>query len=148
MVDNKIKNSGVLLYTVTMTRYASIAEATQDIRTKVSNSDVITHPLSSPTLAVVVPEWTDALTGFEAEKSVSQLEENSLEQVRSLFKQCNEWLTETAQELEVGALNEHAPDQVLFMGLFRDLQERFAEIQNLNPHKLAVLFGGRYTVEE
>jgi hypothetical protein len=131
-----------------MTRYNSIAEATQDIRAKVINSEIISHPLSSPTLAVVVPEWTNALSGFEAEKSVSQLEESSLEQVRLLFEQCSEWLTETAQELEIGTLNEHAPDEVLFMGLFRGLQKRFAEKQNLNPHKLAVLFGGRYTVEE
>ena len=94
-----------------MTRYNSIAEATQDIRAKVINSEIISHPLSSPTLAVVVPEWTNALSGFEAEKSVSQLEESSLEQVRLLFEQCSEWLTETARELEIGTLNEHAAEE-------------------------------------
>lgn len=130
-----------------MTKYGSIAEATRDVRTKVNSSEIVTHPLSSPTLAVVVPEWTDALSGFEAKTSVSLLEESSFDQIRSLYKQCREWLTETAQRLDIGTLNEHAPDRVLFMGLFRDLQERFVEKQNLNPHKLAVLFGERYTVE-
>jgi hypothetical protein len=131
-----------------MAKYNSIAEATRDIRSKVNDSEIVTHPLSSPTLAVVVPNWTDALIGFEARTSVSLLDESSLEQILSLYEQCKEWLTETAQQLDIGTLNEHAPDRVLFMGLFRDLQERFAEKQNLNPHKLAVLFGGRYTVEE
>lgn len=45
------------------------------------------------------------------------------------------------------SLNEHEPAKVLFMGLFRDLQARFASKQNLNPHKLAILFDERYTVD-
>jgi len=128
--------------------YASIADATRDIRDKVNDSTMVTHPLNPSTFGAVVPDWTDALSGFAAGATVSSREAAILEQVHNLYEQCQSWLSETAQNLDVGTLNEHDPARVLFMGLFRDLQVRFALKQNLNPHKLAVLLDGRYTVVE
>lgn len=131
-----------------MQTYSGIAEATRDVRTKVNESETANHLLSSPTLAVVVPSWTESLSGFQANVTVAPDEAVQLQQISALYDYCEEWLTETAQQLKIGQLNEHDPTRVLFMGLFRDLQIRFAEKQNLNPHKLAVLLSERYTVTE
>jgi hypothetical protein len=130
-----------------MSEYTGIAEATRDVRTKVNESDIVNHPLSSPALAVVVPTWTEALSGFQAGATVSVSEARFLEQIDMLYERSKSWLVRTARDLNIRTLNEHGPDRVLFMGLFRDLQLRFAEKQNLNPHKLAVLFDGRYTIK-
>lgn len=129
-----------------MTEYSGIADATQDVRNKINDSTIVNHPLSSPTLAVVVPTWTESLSGFEANTTVTSEEEACLQQILALYDQCEEWLVRTARRLGIGTLNEYDPAQVLFMGLFRDLQTRFADKQNLNPHKMAVLLSGRYTV--
>lgn len=129
-----------------MSEYASTTEATRDVRKKVNESDIVNHPLSSPALAVVVPAWTEALSGFEAHAKVTLTEDRLLNQIDTLYERIKSWLVRTARELNIGKLNEHNQSRVLFMGLFRDLQLRFAEKQNLNPHKLAVLFDGRYTV--
>lgn len=131
-----------------MGEYPDIAEATQNIRTKVSSSDQIIHPFCSPALSVVVPAWTVALTGFEARTTISPREAGNIEQIRALYETNRDWLVRTASDLEIRTLNEHDPSNVLFMGLFRDLQIRFAPKQNLNPHKFAVLLGERYEIDE
>lgn len=131
-----------------MEEYNGIAEATEDVRSKVNSSNMLNHPFSSPTLSVTIPAWTRALTGFEANTTVSPRDEVHLEQIRELFQTQEDWLAETANELAVGTLNEHEPANVLFMGLFRDLQLRFGPKQNLNPHKLAVLLAERYEINE
>lgn len=131
-----------------MGEYTTVAEATRDVRTKMHETAAITHPLASPTVAVVVPAWTDVLSGFEANTRVTTQEAERLDQIRALYDQTSEWLAKTANKLDIGTLNEHTPAEVLFIGLFRDLQARFASKQNLNPHKFAVLFGERYRVTE
>lgn len=129
-----------------MQKYNGIAEATEDVLSRVNRSQMLNHPFSSPALSVTVPAWTNALSGFEARTTVTPREEVELGQIRSLYYTQEEWLAETAEKLEIGELNEHEPAKVLFMGLFRDLQLRFGPKQNLNPHKLAVLLGERYEV--
>lgn len=131
-----------------MKEYSGIAEATQDIRTKVNSSEHIIHPFCSPALSVVVPTWTEALTGFEAGTTISPREAGDIEQIRALYEMKSDWLIRTARDLEIRTLNEHDPSNVLFMGLFRDLQLRFAPKQNLNPHKFAVLLGERYEIDD
>lgn len=131
-----------------MEEYQGITEATQDVRSKVNSSKMLDHPFSSPTLSVTIPDWTRALAGFEANTIVSPREEVHLEQIRELFETQEDWLAETANKLAIGTLNEHEPANVLFMGLFRDLQLRFGPKQNLNPHKLAVLLAKRYEIKE
>ena len=128
--------------------YSGIAEATRDVRTKVNESDLINHPFASPAFEVIVPEWTEALSGFEAKTTVTPCDEVRLRQIKSLYEIQSEWLADTARQLNVGTLNEHTPERVLFMGLFRDLQIRYASKQNLNPHKLAVLLAERYEIED
>lgn len=127
-----------------MSAYAGIAEATHDIRTKLQNSELMHHPLSKPVIACLIPEWTQSLSGFEANATVSARDDVRLKQIQTVYQEHQELLTHMAQELDIGSLNEHSPARVLFMGLFRDLQARFASKQNLNPHKLAVLLDGRY----
>lgn len=131
-----------------MSEYTGIAEATEDVRSKLQDSRFVTHPLLNPTLAVVVPQWTDALSGFQAKATVSPAEAMMLEQIMNLYDHSFAWLEETAEEFNLGTLNEHSPANVLFMGLFRDFQSRFADKQNLNPHKLAVLLAENYTVTQ
>jgi len=129
-------------------KYSGIAEATHDVRTKVNESELINHPLSSPTFAVLVPAWTDALSGFDAKTTVSPRDAVRIQQVESIYETEERWLIETAERLDIRTLNEHDPEKVLFMGLFRDLQIRYASKQNLNPHKLTVLLDDRYTIDE
>lgn len=128
-----------------MTEYSGIAEATRDIRTKLQDSEIINHPLSKPVVASLIPEWTQALSGFEANATVSAGNAVRIEQIATVYEHHETWLIDTAQQLNIGSLNEHSPARVLYMGLFRDLQNRFASKQNLNPHKLAVLLDGRYS---
>lgn len=128
----------------TMSEYSGVAEATQDVRTKLQDSEIVNHPLSKPVFASIIPEWTQSLSGFEANATVSTKEAVRLEQIETVYHDHEDWLIDTAQQLHVGTLNEHSPARVLFMGLFRDLQTRFASKQNLNPHKLAVLLDHRY----
>lgn len=128
-----------------MTEYSGIAEATNDIRTKLQDSEIINHPLSKPVIATLIPEWTQALSGFEANATVSPGDTVRIEQIATVYEHHENWLIDTAKRLNIRNLNEHPPARVLFMGLFRDLQSRFASKQNLNPHKLAVLLDGRYS---
>jgi hypothetical protein len=128
--------------------YTGIAEATKDVRTKVNSSDLINHPFSSPALSVIIPAWTEALTGFEAKVNISTREAEHIEQIHALYENQKGRLSQMAKELKIGILNEHEPAKVLFMGLFRDLQLRFASKRNLNPHKLAVIIAERYEVDE
>jgi len=126
-----------------MTEYSGIAEATHDIRTKLQDSEIINHPLSKPVVATLIPEWTQALSELAANATVSPGDAVRIEQVATVYEHHENWLIDTARQLNIGRLNEHPPARVLFMGLFRDLQSRFASKENLNPHKLAVLLDGR-----
>ena len=128
--------------------YAGIAEATRDVRTKVSNSEIINHPLSSPTFSVVIPEWTKALSGFEARATITPQEAVRIDQISALYDTQSKWLTEKSRQLNIGTINELDSDKVLFMGLFRDVQIRYASKQNLNPHKLTVLLDEHYNISE
>lgn len=93
-----------------------------------------------------VVQWTDALTGFEAEASISSAVENHLTDIRVLYAESEAALQGHAAELGVKSLNEFGPDAVLFMVCIRDLQTRYAGKSNLNLHKLSVLLGKRYSV--
>lgn len=127
--------------------YSSVAEATAAVQTQVQDAGFLTQPIAQPALAVVVPQWTQALSGFEANTTVTPTAAARLSQLRAIYTEQQLWFDETARDLNIGRLNEHDPGRVLFMGLVRDFQARFAEKQNLNPHKLAVLLAERYEID-
>jgi len=130
-----------------MADYTGIAEATNDVQAKLWESKIIDHPFSSPIFATVIPEWTMALTGFQAGVTITKEGEVRINQIKSLYYEQKEWLTKTAGRLDIGTLNEHEPGNVLFMGIFRNLQARYAKKENMNPHKLAVILNGNYGTE-
>lgn len=126
-------------------QYSGITDAVDSVQAKsgYSGPDDI---LSSVPSEETVVQWTDSLTGFEAETSVSSATEDDLTDIRVLYADSETALQKHAAELGVKSLNEFGPDAVLFMVCIRDLQTRYAGKSNLNPHKLSVLLGGRYSV--
>ena len=103
--------------------------------------------LDEPLLKVILPDWTNALSGFQANATVSHDTAHALEQIEQLYNDTHAEFVEWADEMDVRSLNEHDPGTVLFMVLFRSLQDEFAAKQNLNPHKITVLLQHKYTVE-
>lgn len=127
--------------------YSSIKEATQDVLQVGVYDRKPLGQLNRPVLQIVLPVWTNSLSGFQANASVSPATAHALEQIEQLYYDTQRDLESEAEDLTVGRLNEHDPGTVLFMVLFRTLQYEFATKMNLNPHKMSVLLQHRYSVE-
>lgn len=128
-------------------KYTSISEATQDVLHSAGDNSEVTDLFGESVLQLVIPDWTEALSGFEANTTVTRQAAHALEQIEQLYHDTHAELERRAAELNVGKLNEHGPATVLFMILVRRLQDEYASKQNLNPHKIAVLLQHRYSIE-
>lgn len=126
--------------------YRSVAEAEEDIGERLdalpSSSDWIHDTITKS----VIPFWTEALTGFEANSNVTVTEEAALTQIETSYRGMAAELERRANVIGSVAMDTLDPGHVLFMVLVRRKQYEYEDRANLNPHKLRVLLDGRYTV--
>lgn len=127
--------------------YDSVTEAEKDIMGRLSSFPEAENWLSGAIPKVVIPAWTDALTAFSANSKVSREEEVSLDQIESCYANVAEDFSKKAAVIRSGEMHSFDPSHLLFMVLFRELQNEMVGKSNMNPHKLRVLIDGRYTVE-
>jgi hypothetical protein len=118
----------------------------EDVSSKIGTDRGRENLLDESVLKVVIVDWTEALSGFATNATVSRDTAYALAQIERLYNDSFPEIEHRANELNVGRLNEHGPATVLFMVLFRLLQEKYATKQNLNPHKIAVLLESKYSV--
>lgn len=127
-------------------QYDSVTEAEDDINRRLELFSESDWWLSEPMMQVVIPTWTEALSSFSAKTTVSEKEAVVLEQIEKLCLQSGNILQRRAELIGSGTMSTLEKGHVLFIVLFRDLQREFSEKANMNPHKLRVLLGGRYSI--
>ncbi len=127
--------------------YDSVTEAEDDVRSRLEILSESEQWLSEPMLETVIPVWTDALSSFSAKTTVSEQDAVALEQIEQLYSHSSERLQRRAELLGSGKMSTLEKGHVLFIVLFRNLQRKFAEKANMNPHKLRVLLDDRYSVD-
>jgi hypothetical protein len=126
--------------------YSTVKDAEHDISSRLTEVTESDDWLPSYLPAGVIPTWTSALTGFEANCSVTEADELALSQIRATYRAVEDKFARTAMEIDAGTMATLNPSHVLFMVLCRDLQRAHADKANMNPHKLRVLLDGRYLV--
>jgi hypothetical protein len=124
--------------------YASVDKATDDILTRIKQLPGEENWLAEGFYYSLVPEWTDTLTGFQANVTVSTREKTHLEQIIHLYEEAQAQLEKQAAVIGSGRMATLDPSHVLFIVLFRDLQQRAGVRTNMNPHKLRVILDERY----
>jgi len=127
-------------------KYGGIRDAVKDVQSNpdYTGPDGILAEVPSRDEVIV---WTEALTGFEANSTVSKNSHAHLKQINSLYERSKSNLADYARDLSVSGLNEFPPEAVLFLVCIRDLQNQSVGKENLNTHKFSVLRGGRYSVK-
>jgi hypothetical protein len=128
-------------------KYDSVTAAEDDIHRRIDSFPNVDEWLLKPIAAVVIPTWTDALTSFSANSTVTRSEAAALDQIESLYQNTQPVLQQRAELLGSGTMDTLEKSHVLFMVLFRNLQREIVDRANMNPHKLRVLLDGRYTVK-
>jgi hypothetical protein len=128
-------------------KYDSVSAAEDDIHRRLDSFPNVDEWLLEPIATAVIPTWTDALTSFSANSSVTRSEEVALDQIESLYQNTQPVLQQRSETIGSGTMDTLEESHVLFMMLFRALQREIVDRANMNPHKLRVLLDGRYTVE-
>lgn len=101
---------------------------------------------SNPPSEETIRQWTEALTGFEAQATISPETEADLQEIRHLYSTNEEALEQYAADLDVEPIGEATPKMVLFMVYIRTLQSKYVGKKNLNPHKFGNLLDGTYLI--
>ena len=127
--------------------YDTVSAAEDDIHRRLDAFPNVDEWLLKPIAAVVIPTWTDALTSFSANSTVTHSEAVALDQIESLYQDTAPLLQRRADLLGSGTMDTLEESHVLFMVLFRDLQREIVDRANMNPHKLRVLLDSRYTIK-
>jgi hypothetical protein len=128
-------------------KYDSVSAAEDDIHRRLDLFPNVDEWLLKPITTAVIPTWTDTLTSFSANSTVTRSEVVALDQIESLYQNTQPLLQQRAELLGSGTMDTLEESHVLFIVLFRDLQREIADRANMNPHKLRVLLDGRYTVK-
>lgn len=128
-------------------KYSSVDEATDDILKRIKELPGEENWLAEGFYYSLVPEWTDTLTGFQANATVSTREKIHLEQIINLYEEAQPHLKKQAAVIGSGQMATLDPSHVLFIVLFRDLQQRTEVRTNMNPHKLRVALDERYEIK-
>jgi hypothetical protein len=127
--------------------YDSVDTATTDILKRIEQLPETENWLSNDLYQSLIPDWSNALIGFEANAAVSKEQSIYLNQIEKLYDFSRTQLEKQSTIIGSGKMKTLEPSHVLFIVLFRDLQHRTDSKVNMNPHKLRVLLDGRYTVE-
>ena len=128
-------------------KYDSVSAAEDDIHRRLDSFPNVDKWLLKPIATAVIPTWTDALTSFSANSTVTHSEAVALDQVESLYQNTQPLLQQRAELLGSGTMDTLEESHVLFMVLFRNLQREIVGRANMNPHKLRVLLDSRYTIK-
>lgn len=131
--------------TPTPQEYSGIVDATNSViaNDRYPGAEEI---LIDPPSEIDVQQWTESLSGFQADVTVSSEDHRRLLEIDRLYERSEENLSDYAAEMSVKSLTGSKPKSVLFMVCIRDLQRQYAEKVNMNPHKFSVLRGQRYSV--
>lgn len=129
-------------------KYDTVSEAEDDIHTRLSFFPGSDEWLLSTLMEAVLPTWTDALTSFSANSEVSREESIALLQIKSAYKKSEPTFEKRAALLGSGTMSTLHESHVLFIVLFRDLQQKTGSRVNMNPHKLRVLLDDRFSVKK
>ena len=128
-------------------RYDTVSAAEDDIHRRLDSFPNVDKWLLKPIATAVIPTWTDALTSFSANSTVTRSEAAALDQIESLCQNIQPLLQQRTELLGSGTMDTLEESHVLFMVLFRNLQREIVDRANMNPHKLRVLLDGRYTIK-
>lgn len=128
-------------------KYDTVSAAEDDIHRRLDSFPLVNEWLLEPLATAVIPTWTDALTSFSANSTVTRSEAVALDQIESLYQDTAPLLQQRAELLGTGTMDTLEESHVLFIVLFRDLQREIADRANMNPHKLRVLLDGRYNIK-
>lgn len=128
-------------------KYDTVSAAEDDIHRRIDSFPNVEEWLLKPIATAVVPTWTDALTSFSANSTVTRSEAVTLDQIESLYQNIQPLLQQRAELLGSGMMDTLEESHVLFIVLFRDLQREIVDRANMNPHKLRVLLDSRYTIK-
>jgi hypothetical protein len=129
-------------------QYDTVSAAEADVADRLELVPGADEWLDSPLRDVVISHWTAALTGFQANVTVSPREAACFNQIGALFDRVKQLFVDRADLLGVGTMATLTPGHVLFMITVRRLQSAAGESTNFNPHKFRVLLDDRYTVSE
>lgn len=117
---------------------------------EVRSHDRYTRPekiLSNPPSEETVEQWTDALSDFAAESTVSADVEADLRDIRRFYSENEQMLGQYAATLDVQPIGQSSPKEVLFTVYLRTLQSRYAGETNLDCRKFRDLLEGNYSIE-
>lgn len=125
---------------------AIIDQAAEDIRT---HSRYIEPEkfLSNPPSEETVEQWTDSLTDFTAQSTVSAEVEADLKEIRRFYVENENMLGQYAANLDVQPIGQSSPKEVLFLVYVRTLQSRHAGITNIDSHTFDDLMQENYSIE-
>ncbi|MCU4975826.1 hypothetical protein OB955_24405 [Halobacteria archaeon AArc-m2/3/4] len=126
--------------------YSGIVDATNSVLSNdryPGSGEILVDPPSESEII----RWTQALSGFQADVTVTSEDNTQLLKIARLYEQSEDNLSNYVAEIGVKSLSGCNPKSVLFMVCIRDLQQNLASKVNMNPHKFSVLRGGRYSVQ-
>ena len=126
--------------------YDTLTEATDDIHERLERS-ARSNWLAGELTTTVVEDWSEVLTNFGPDSTVSPTEEVRLKQIRQLYESNESRLREDAEELGSGGLNHITKPQTLFVAFLRDLQEQAGINTNANQVKVKVILNEEYDIE-
>jgi len=102
---------------------------------------------SDPPSEETIEEWTESLTGFDTQTSVSTRAEVDLNAIRQFYSENEVALEQYAATLGIEPIGQSSPKMVLFMVYIRILQSKYTGKQNLNSHKFENVLNKTYDVE-
>lgn len=132
--------------------YEGISDAEADVQDRLEDGPDSGDWLASSLAAAHVREWTDVLERSDlVESRVRQQDYDTLSEIREVYETHEDELSDTADRLGVGLLDECSSAQVLFIIIVRELQREAGITEhrvNLNHVKLPEILDESYRSEE
>ena len=130
--------------------YDSVQEATEDVFYQIELSGQSPKNYLVPFTIPTILSWTDALKPIQPNATIAKETEETIQQIRDVYRSEQDWFSEQAHSLDIKSLYSLDPGEVLFMAIIRHLQEKHPEITqaNANHVKLKTIFEHEYHVQK
>ncbi|MCD2204537.1 AAA family ATPase [Halobacterium sp. KA-6] len=125
--------------------YDSVSAASEDIQERLDRlGDDRLAWFRDQFAESVVEDWTQALQNLEPGSVVDGAREVRFDQIRGLYTALEGDLTELAEEINAGSLNQLSAPKTVFMVLLRQVQSQAGLQPNANQVKLGLIFEEKY----